>query len=344
MMDAAGTTNRRKRQRASLEKDNQGPSLRKRSKNSFKEPPASQDLDEAQWWSVQTVLDERKRPGKPIEYKVLWDPHPLTGEIYPPSWEPAANLTKDLLVEWKQKSGKSGDQADGHVEPRSQAPYVPGTGADSSLDTGASTITTTPSRSAIRSQAEEARHEEVSASPVPSTAPSSPRRVAPPNQSQHLDPEFQESSQHTAESGEHLHSRRKSTTATVVEIKNSTDFPRDEYQGGLSQQPGFPAAQSEVGTLSSPLASVRKPATTTGSAQPSRQPADAATQRVIPDSQSQGNTAAIGRSSPTQSYFESPGLPQQVSSRTFGCHCRCRGCTRLSIQNTNAVSSVTDWE
>ena len=270
---------RRKRQRAST--DNKGPSLRKRPKKSLKEPD-SQASDEPQWWSVQAVLEERKRPGKPIEYKVLWDPNPQTGETYPPSWEPAAHLTADLLAEWTAKNGSARDQA-AH-EPLSQAHYH-----DHSLTTKSSTTT----RSGLR-RLDLAPSRDFSAPASPSTAAeSSPS--SPPNQE--LDPE--------AENG----GAAAGNFATGIVIETHADFPRDEYQADLSQRADFQTSQTWP---SSQLAQESQ-------ATPERDvPAHQADQKaektpkVIPDSQSQGNIALV-ETSPVQSFFGSPELQQRVS-------------------------------
>ena len=314
-MDSGKTTRKRSR----ITTENEGRTLRKRTKKSFKEPD-SQNSDEAQWWSVQTVLSERHLPGKPTEYKVLWDPHPQTGETYPPSWEPAAHLTADLLAEWKQKSGKSGDQAGGaHVEPRSQADFVP---ADDSLNTGSISTTTTPNRSGLRRLELTTTSREYSASPAsPSTAASSPRRrIDPPNQSQ-LEPSDPESPD-IAENGE-VPLRVNNSATAIVQIENHASFPREDYQVGLSQRADLETSQPY---LSSQFAEDSLSSQDRRSdPQPFTQPADAKTPKVIPDSQSQGNLGAI-ESSPVQSFFGSPDLRQQVSALIllFLYHCCCR--------------------
>lgn len=281
-----------KRQRAST--DNKGPSLRKRTKKSLKEPSTQGSEDAQQYWRVETVLDERKRPGKAIEYKVLWAPNSQTGETYPPSWEPASHLTADLLEEYRHK--KSGDQADGAF-PASQAAFEP-SGGDSSLEAGATT--TTPNRSARRTLAltETGESSPAAASPT-STAPSSPR----PNQSQLVDPVNPE--RRASENGDFNNSAPAGTFAGVV-LDNISDFPRDEYLAGLSQlqtSQAWPSSQAAQELQTTPGVLV--------SSQPSAQPAGTKTPKIIPDSQSQSNIF-LAAGSPIASLFSSPELQQKV--------------------------------
>ena len=293
-------TNRRKRQRASI--DNKGYSLRKRTKRSLKETDSQYSDDD--YYSVQTVLAERRLPGKGTEYLLQWDPHPETGETYSPSWEPAKFLLPALLAEWKQKNPKSGDhQADGHVEPRSQAAYVPG--GDESLNTAISSSVAVANDSGVP-QLDLTTSEQFSASPaLQSTALSSPRR-APPNQSTQQDPESPELD--TAENGA-VHLGPENLAAAIV-VTTDTDFPRDEYQAGLSQQLRLRTSQSWPSSqpgLESQATSEPQP-----SGQPSAQPTEAKTPKVIPDSQSQGYVG-LGLSSPTESVLGGSSPYREVS-------------------------------
>jgi hypothetical protein len=269
--------------------DNKGRNLRKRPKISFEEQD-SQDLnDEAQdWFSVSTILDERKRPGKPREYKVLWEPNPVTGETYSPTWE--VELTEDLLAEWREKSRKrSGDQADGNL-PHSQAAFL---GGDDSLQSNSTTLTPTSptlNKKALRRN----RVIKDSSDRESSAAASSPRRTslehAPPNQA--TDPGSNNpAAEVIAEDGIGTGNQPRPAIANVF-ITRRSDFARDEYLAGLSQV----SQQTEIENQLWGSQSLHN------DRQPERQPSHARLE--IPDSQSQYNTANI---------VSSPVIEEQVS-------------------------------
>ncbi|KIW07426.1 uncharacterized protein PV09_02267 [Verruconis gallopava] len=286
----------RKRQRAST--DHKGHSLRKRSKKSFREP----DSDDAQaWYSVSCIVDERRRPGKPPEYKVRWDPDPTTGEGYPDSWEPEQYLTADLLDEWRQNSKKSGDQAVAR-EPHSQAPFVPD---NSSLDSAASPPPEPASAAVARKRAQPRSRALRSLSPVlahsaPSSS-SSPSRSTPPHQAR-----VATSTGSTAEAvrGAESGLNDQDATAGLVVVTNPPHFFRHDYLAGLSQQAALQETRqpwpTSHGDQSRP----------TPESQPSVQPANA--RLVIPDSQSQ-DTAEDNYTSPTQHSIDSADLRQHSS-------------------------------
>jgi hypothetical protein len=293
-------TKSRKRQRAST--DNKGRNLRKRPKKSFKEA-STQESDEFQaWWSVSAVVAERRRPGKSIEYQVLWDPNSETGETYPPSWVRSEDLTADLLAEWQHKRRKSGDLDEADGEPRSQAAFT--LGGDNSLDSvftvSASTYPTSNRQAFRRHRVIEDSSDYDLESPASSTAPS-PRR-APPNQAQHLDP-ASPAAEIITESG---HNQHNAAVANAVFITQKDDFDRDEYLIGLSQ-----ANQSQL----SP-SSAQEDSRVTPGIQPHPQPTGAKTRLVIPDSQSQNDTG-LDFTSPISNYSNSSSERQQVSNTIF---------------------------
>lgn len=52
-------------------------------------------------WPALAILKERKRRGK-VEYQLEWESHPLTGEVWEPTWEGKSNVGDDLIDVWER--------------------------------------------------------------------------------------------------------------------------------------------------------------------------------------------------------------------------------------------------
>jgi hypothetical protein len=115
-----------------------------------------------------------------------------------------------------------------------------------------------------------------------------------------VDPQNPE--RHAAENGD---STPVGSFAGVV-LDNKSDFPRDEYLVGLSQlqtSQAWPSSQGAQELQTTPGGLI--------SSQPSAQPTDTKTRKVIPDSQSQGDIY-LAAGSPSASLLNSPELHRKV--------------------------------
>ncbi|KAK4159392.1 citron Rho-interacting kinase [Cladorrhinum sp. PSN259] len=75
------------------------------SKPAKRRPPSPEPAEE-QYFPARRILNEKLVKGK-ILYEVDWEDHPVTGEKYKPTWEPAECVTELLIEAWEIKKLQS---------------------------------------------------------------------------------------------------------------------------------------------------------------------------------------------------------------------------------------------
>lgn len=64
---------------------------------------ASQEsVNQETFYAARAIIDENK-----TKYRIDWEPNSRTGQVYEPTWEPKAYVTKDLVEAWKELKKQS---------------------------------------------------------------------------------------------------------------------------------------------------------------------------------------------------------------------------------------------
>jgi hypothetical protein len=244
------------------------PSVRKKGKVQLSSQTGSASSEDSQF-EVRAILRERK-VRKQIQYLLDWEPHPVTGETWSPSWAAAKDVGDLLIKEWIDKKSKA--------QPQQESQQNSGTHDHSTADSdsGVTIGPITPLPNAQRSN----RNRPVihSSSPASESTPPSPQQPTPftvqetpssPQDSATSLPPFERALTPVVEDIEHHPIVR-------VHVIRQDDFDPGEYQIGLTQAlPPRPRDSSVAEAEETPVTTRFEP------------------QAVIPDSQSLSTLSSL---------------------------------------------------
>jgi hypothetical protein len=255
------------------------PSVRKKAKSKQSSQAESAASEDSQF-EVRAILHERK-VGRRIDYLLDWEPHPVTGETWSPSWAAAKDVGFLLIKEWNDKKSKAQPQPLSLPQPQ----QTPETQAQSTTDL-ASELSAGSRTPLPNAQRQARRRRVIHSSPLPEPAPPSPHQVLPL-----VIQETPGSPRFSAESSPLSHQ------AAIPSVEDNQDRPVAHVH--VTQQDDFDPNEYHIGLTQ--ILPPRSPHSTVAESERTPQPTLFELRTVIPDSQSLPAASSLDTTSvPTQ--------------------------------------------